>query len=464
MPTPSPTATSASDGLGEYRTQRISWTPCGANECASAEVPLDYETPSGDRITLALARRPATQQPRLGTLFVNPGGPGASGKAFLPAFNAEGLGQYDIVSWDPRGVGESAPVTCLQGKDADAYLDVDASPDTPAEMDALGAAQRTFAQACLRNSGEELLAHVSTQETARDLDLLRSALGDEKLTYFGYSYGTRIAAAYAELFPDKVGRLVFDAPVDISPEQAVPQTVGFDRALDHYAQWCAATSCGLGTSSSAVVLRLRGFLDGLDSRPLKVGDRRLTESLAATGLAAQLYGGRPAWPKLTASVRDALDGKGDALLAAVDSLNARRDDGSYGSLFASFLAISCADARPQTRADALDRWDDDQEKAPFFGRYFGPDLVCVDWPARQTPLDASAIPSLPPTLVIGGTGDPATPYEYAVTMAQRLPGARLVTYESEGHGAYGGASACVNGMVRRYLVSGELPADEASCE
>lgn len=452
------------EGLSGYLGQDVDWRTCGGDyKCASVLAPLDYANPSDQAITLALAKKEATRSPKLGTLFVNPGGPGASGRNLVTYFASKGLEQYDIVGWDPRGTNASTPVKCFDDEATDAFNQLDASPDDEAETNALIAGTYEFGKSCWENSGE-LLNHISTIDTVRDLDLLRDLVGDEKLSYLGYSYGTQIGSFYADLFPQRVGRLVLDAAVDITDDESVIQAMGFDLALGNFASWCAEHSCDLGDSKEAVLTTITDFLDKLDASPLEVGDRTLTQTLAATGIAAYMYGGIPAWQVLAKDLRAALDGDGQALLKSSDGLNDRSDDGSYGSLFYSFPAIGCADSTDDGVVDAEKKWVEDQAKAPIYGKYFGPGYTCALWPVHSSPQFKPTGSGAAPIVVVGATGDPATPYQNAVTMAQQLESGVLLTYEGEGHGTFGGKSTCIDNAVIAYLTKGTVPADGTTCQ
>ena len=453
------------DDLTGYLAQNVSWSNCGdKTQCADVLAPLDYAEPSERAVTLSLERKPASKSPRLGTLFVNPGGPGASGKGLVGRFDNSGLEQYDIVGWDPRGTGDSTPVACYGSAETDAFNDLDTSPDTDVERTTLIQAAHDFGTSCWERSGV-LLEHISTVETVRDLDLLRQLLGDDELHYLGYSYGTQIGATYAELFGQHTGRLVLDAAVDITDNDDVIQAMGFDLALGNYAAWCAGQACKLGGSKQAVLDTVTGLLDSLDGAPLPVGQRRLTQSLAVTGIAAMLYGGKEAWPTLTQMLTLATQRNGKGLLLAADSLNSRDDKGTYDTMFYAFPAISCLDSDEDKGVLDADRtWVEDQRKAPIFGRYFGPQYACALWPVRPAPqLDLRGAEAKP-LLVIGGTGDNATPYQQAVDMARQLESGVLVTYDGEGHGSYGGKSACVDRIVVDYLVRGTVPRDGVRCD
>lgn len=451
------------EGLTGYLAQKVRWRDCGRYQCAEIAAPLDYAAPGAQALTVALARKRATTTPVLGTLFINPGGPGGSGRELLGGFDDTGLTGYDIVGWDPRGTGASTPVACLSDRATDALNLLDGSPDDQAETDALIVGARNLARGCWQNSGP-LLAHISTIDTVRDLDLLRRLLGDKKLNYLGYSYGTQIGATYAELFPQHTGRLVLDAAVDITDDEEIIQAMGFDKALSNFAAWCAGERCTLGISSAEVLSSITGLFDELDAEPLDVGDRVLTQSLAVTGVAAYLYGGVPAWTALARDLTLAVSGDGEALLRASDVLNDRDEDGHYGSMSASFLAISCLDSTDKGVQDADRQWLADQKKAPILAKYFGPGITCPLWPVRSAPQLDLRGRGAAPLLVIGATGDPATPYQQAVTMAKQLESAVLVTYEGEGHATYGnGRSTCVDGLVRDYLTRGVTPDADVRC-
>lgn len=458
-------------GLDDYRNQQLTWTACGAALCATALAPLNYSAPGEAAITLSLRKIPATA-PRIGTLFVNPGGPGFPGTDLASRFDRTGLEGYDIIGWDPRGVGASSAVECFQGDDMDAWLALDSSPDDSAERQALIVANRSFGQSCLERTGE-LLGNISSIDTARDLDLLRELVGESKVNYFGYSYGTYLGALYAHLYPQHTGRLVLDGAVAINEsdrEQQVLQAEGFDRALGHFADWCVQQRCALGEDREAVLAAVVRIFDATDVHPMRTADpdRPLTQSLAVTGVLGQLYS-EQFWPALAGSLQQAAGGDrkspdGSALLSAADSYNQRDSDGRYGQSAFAFPAIYCLDHADQGLDQALADWKQAQQKAPIFGRYLGPSLTCPVWPvAPRYPRQDLTAKGAAPFVVIGTTGDPATPYEDVERMARELEPAVLLTLEGEGHGAYGRGNACIDTAVRRYLVDGVLPTDGTRC-
>lgn len=474
-PTPDPVQASvtgltkglAGSALTPYLKQKLAWRDCDEGDgtvCATVRAPLDYTNPQSQAVTLALRKLPATETPRLGSLFINPGGPGASGQDFVDRFERSGLEQYDIVGWDPRGSGGSTPISCLSDGEVDAYSNLDASPDDAAERDALIEANYAFGQACWKRNGD-LLSHIGTVDTVQDLDLLRALVGDSTLNYVGYSYGTRIGATYAELFAHNVGHLVLDAAVNITDNSEVVQAQGFDLALGNFATWCAQEQCSLGGTKKEVLGAITGLLDRLDAEPLAVGKRQLTQTQATLGIAMGLYGGEASWSSLATIIARAINSEGSGLLAAADQLNGRGQDGHYDPLYFAFPAIDCLDTKEEGVLDADRVWAETQKKAPIFGKYLGPSYQCPLWPVRPSVYLQLHLTgrSAPPLVVIGGTGDNATPYQQAVDMATQLTSAVLVTYEGEGHGSYG-KSECVNELVVNYLTKDKVPADGTRCQ
>ncbi len=444
-------------GLQRYIDQDVDWVECGTNiDCAEIAVPLDYDEPDGEAITLALRRHDGGEGVQ-GSLFLNPGGPGGSGLRMADGYGPAFVGSYDVIGWDPRGVGRSTPVDCMNGAALDDYYALDTSPDSPEEEQALLDGTREFVDSCLAKSGR-LLAHISTVETVKDLDLMRQIVGDPALNYLGYSYGTEIGAVYAQLFGPNVGRMVLDSAVNITDNVSVIQAQGFDRALEHFAQWCAAGECDFGRTGADVVARVVELWDSLDATPLKVGDRELTQSLAVTGTLQPLYQDESEWPQLRQALSDAFAGDGTRLLAYADAYNGRSSAGEYGQLLFAFNAIRCLDDGDPGLDGALADAENAAEQAPIFGPYMGADLVCPLWPVpAREPLPTITGPGAAPILVVGTTGDSATPYEFAQWMAGQLESGVLLTLDGEGHGAFGGANQCINSHVFGYLLQGRVP-------
>lgn len=452
----------AGSGLSRYETQPLDWKPClDQLQCASVLVPLDYGHPDGTAITLSLAKKAATATKKLGTLFIDPGGPGGSGVDYVGYFRSTGLEGYDIVGWDPRGVGRSTPVECT-GIDLDHYLSMDISPDTPAEQSEMVEASRQLGLACLKNSGP-LLEHISTVEVARDLDVLRALVGDPRLSFFGASYGTQIGATYAQLFPARVGKMVLDGAVNITRDDSVSQAQGFDRALNAFAEWCAGRACRLGTTKAQVLKSVADFWTASDGAPLKVGGRELTQQLAVAGVVNVLYASQDGYKYLLQALQSAIDDHdGRFLLYLADRLNQRNTEGAYGQINYAFPAIRCRDEIDHGIQGEISLSDAADQSAPTVGPFFGPDLVCVVWPVPAVPQLDLVGAGAAPIVVIGTTGDPATPYEYAVSMAKQLESGVLVTHRGVGHTAYGG-SGCVQKVVVAYLARDVVPRDGLSC-
>ncbi len=450
------------DDLEAYWTQTVQWDPCGGQLCASVLAPLDWENPDKAAVKIVMRKVPSAD-PTRGPLFVNPGGPGLGGQDFAVNLGPDAWAGYDIVGWDPRGSGESTSVECGTTEQTDEVFELDSSPDDDAEKVALEEGWAQFAQQC-RDASGELLDHITTIENARDLDLLRHLLGAETLNYVGVSYGTYVGAVYAELFPDRAGRLVLDSAVDITRnEEAAVQSEGFELALRNYATWCAKTdACPLGDDADDVVDDIANFLDGLDSAPQTVGERTLTQGLAATGVAYFLYSNQLVYPALTYVLTDAMDGKGADLLNAADQLNGRGKDDWEAVAFA-FPAILCVDRTDVGIAPSYDKWEKTKSESPVFAPNMGVSFVCQTWTADASPQLKLTGKGAPPILVVGTTGDSATPYEHAVSMAEQLEPAVLLTFEGAGHGSVTSGNKCLGEAVTKYLVDGTLPKDGATC-
>ena len=470
--------------LASYYGQKPAWRGCGVPgfECATLKAPLDYAEPSSGDVRLALTRKKATGPgKRLGSLLVNPGGPGGSAIGYVQAYAgigypAEVRARYDMVAVDPRGVARSEPVKCLDGPDMDTYTQTDATPDDGKETDGLVAAYRTFAEGCGADA-PRLLRHVSTVEAARDMDIVRAVLGDEKLNYVGASYGTFLGATYAGLFPDRAGRLVLDGAMDPSlPARRLnlEQTAGFETAFRSFAKDCARQpDCplgGKGTSPERVGENLKAFFAKLDTRPVPTGDadgRRLTESLATTGVIAAMYD-EGSWEQLREALTSATkENDGSGLLVLSDGYYERDADGAYSNLMFANAAVNCLDLPASfDTPDEVSRALPEFEKAsPVFGRGLAwAALNCAYWPVHATgePHRIEA-KGAAPIVVVGTTRDPATPYRWARALAGQLSSARLLTYEGDGHTAYGRGSSCINRTINAYLLRGTPPKDGKRC-
>ncbi|MFE6102454.1 alpha/beta hydrolase [Streptomyces laurentii] len=465
--------------LEKFYAQKVAWRGCGvANfQCGTVRAPLDYTKPDAGEVKLAVSRVRATGPgKRIGSLLVNPGGPGGSAVGYLQGYAGIGYpaqvrARYDVVGVDPRGVARSEPVECLTGSRMDAYTQVDQTPDTPAEQKALAAAFKEFAAACQKRSGK-VLPHVSTVETARDMDIVRAVLGDEKLNYVGASYGTFLGATYAELFPARVGRLVLDGAMDPSLSAGDlnrDQTAGFETAVRAFAADCVKkTDCPLGTESVPAALdELGRFFRETDAKPVPTGEnRKLGESLATTGVIAAMYD-EAAWPQLREALTRAMGGEGSSLLALADSYYEREPDGTYANLMSANAAVNCLDLPPAFAgpADVVKAVPSFEKASSVFGRNLAwAALNCTYWPTPATgrPHRVTA-EGAAPIVVVGTTRDPATPYKWARSLAGQLSSGVLLTYEGDGHTAYGRGSDCIDTAINTYLLDGTPPKDGKRC-
>lgn len=460
--------------LRSYYSQRLVWSPCGANSCATLAVPLDYARPAGKQIHLSVVKVSATGH-KIGDLVVNPGGPGGSGVDFAVGgaggfFRPALMQHYDIVGFDPRGVGLSSPISCGNTEQTDALVEANPDPQTPAEWAQANAIAKTYFDRCRALSGD-LVAHVSTVEAARDLDILRAALGQPKLTYYGASYGTFLGATYAGLFPRKVGRMVLDGAVDpaLSSEQmTLQQAHSMDVALRSYVSDCVSRSgCVLGSSVEAGVARVERLLAEAEASPLPTGSSRsLNGALALYGVWAPLYV-RANWPQLTDALVEAItQHSGKQLLALADSFVGRGPKDYLDNSVAAQNAVNCLDRDdyvPWQRIGAL--VPAFLKASPTFGRVFASLLASCEFYPVQTHHKTSAIRAAgaPPIVVIGTTRDPVTPLAWARALASELQSGVLVTRNGDGHTAYSEGNACVNNAVENYLVRGVVPRTGLAC-
>jgi pimeloyl-ACP methyl ester carboxylesterase len=471
--------------LAAYENQKLDWANCyGDFECTDLRVPIDYADLTVGTFKIAVLRYKA-QDPknRIGSLIVNPGGPGGSGVDY--AYNAEYvfdpdvLDRYDIVGFDPRGVNRSAPIECLTDEETDANYASDAKPDTEAELEQALADSKDFIDKC--ESANEYLTHYSTAAAARDMDILRAALGDKKLNYFGKSYGTYLGTLYAQFFPDKVGRMILDGALDPNIsilEQNISQAVGFDQALDAFLADCAKQDdCPLPANKQAATLKIITLFETAVLNPLprktKVenDERTATESLIVLGTASALYDDVDGWPKLRTAFREGQQGYGDTFLDLADQYTGRSSDGSYMSNeLDSGAIIDCLDwpdtrSVEKTKADAK-RFTD---AAPVFGPYLAYTNISCKYltPPTKDKLTRSTnkITSIKtaPVIVIGTTRDPATPYEWSVGLHQIFKNSKLISLDADGHTGQGRGSACVDNAVDAYLLQDKIPKKNSEC-
>ena len=463
----------ADKSLKAFYGQDLAWEPCDDHECARLEVPLDYERPGGRTIEIAVLRVPALGE-RRSALVVNPGGPGAPGTTYAAAagqvFRAPILEHFDVVGFDPRGTGSSSPVDCLSDEELDRYRAADPNPEDTTEQRALIDTYEQRGEGCVA-SDAALAAHVTTVEAARDMDVLRSALGRRSLDYFGASYGTKLGATYAELFPRKVGRFVLDGAVDVSlssRDLSLEQARGFETALRAYVENCVETvdACFLGDSVDEGLDRITDFLDEVDASPLPTSSgRELTVGYAFYGIVAPLYN-RDLWYALSAALGAGFDGDGSLLLSLADIYASRAPDGYTDNSSEAFPAINCLDdpwALPPGKVPAqIPAFED---ASPTFGDVFAWGLPsCIGQVATSTEpsltIDGAGAP---PIVVIGTTRDPATPYEWAEALADQLESGVLLSRDGDGHTGYNAGNECVDLAVEAFLLQGRVPDDGLSC-
>lgn len=450
-------------------TAALVWQRCGALECSTLEVPLDYAKPDDRRVSLALIRQTAKEPSRrIGSLVVNPGGPGGSGVDFVrsvaPFFPREVQNRFDIVGFDPRGVGQSSPLLCHDNLLELAGLDP--SPDSPDEVSAIVAETKEFVDLCVQRAGDQL-AFFGTRSTVQDLDLIRAALGDAGLTYLGFSYGTVIGQLYADRFPQNSRALVLDGAVDLSlaPEDlTVQQLRAFEGAFEHFLADCRARGC-LSTGKGDPDAAVKELLRRAEAEPIAsdFAGRPAGPAEVVLAMFSALYS-EGQWPKLARAIEEGLDGDGSGLVELMDEYLRKRPDGTFDNWFEVFNAVSCLDYELPRTMDAYSRFvaGIESRTARFSDVNFGSWLPCVYWPVPAQPLEAPSGRGAPPVLVIGTTGDPATPYAWAVSLAEQLESATLLTNNGEGHTAYLG-STCINDAVNLYLIDLIVPAEGAAC-
>jgi pimeloyl-ACP methyl ester carboxylesterase len=462
----------------------LTWTSCGggAFQCADLAVPLSYSNQGAGTIEIAVVRLPPTGSDPIGNIVINPGGPGASGVQFLEgswqSFPAPLRARFGLVSFDPRGIGESAPISCLSPTAIRAYIGIDPSPVSAPQVQSVVVADKEFVARCEHQVPPALLDNVSTVDTARDMDRLRAALGEAKLTYFGYSYGTYLGTVYAELFPSRVRAMVLDGALDPALGTVAfesQQAVGFENDLSDFLDWCKTTpQCGPISSSadphSTFEALMKRFQDGLvlpaDGVPVSSGGAQQVDyGVAEIGVIGGLYS-PSSWPELGQALSQAESGNGTGLAENAQYYAGAQQDGQYSNIISANTAIWCLD-RPVPEGiaeyEALARQL--TAIAPDFGgeEAWG-SLPCAYWPVRPTgaPARVSA-PGLAPVLVIGSTRDPATPYQWAQALTSQLPRAVLLTRVGDGHTAYE-FSSCIVSWTDRYLLTLALPPAGTVCQ
>ncbi|MEV4637036.1 alpha/beta hydrolase [Actinoplanes sp. NPDC049548] len=485
-----PTTTPGSKAPPAIPGTQARWTPCpevpqkligrGADgmtyDCASVAVPRDWNAPrSGETYEVAMIRiRSRTQQSRIGSLLINPGGPGGSGidfavsLSFGPAFGglpAEVTDKFDLVGFDPRGVGRSSPVKCISDADQDATFSASPDPRSDADFQQIVALNKRVAEGCGQKYGDQL-GTFSTEQAAKDLDALRTAVGDAKTTYLGFSYGTLLGATYAQLYPDKIRALVLDGAVD--PKQdfvagSEAQAKGFERAFTNFTTWCKATpaTCPIAPDARKAVT---DALAKAEVSPVQGDDgRQATAGWIFVAVISSLYT-EAGWQQLAKAVDKLQEGDAEGIFDLADRYADRRPDGTYSNLFDANLAVNCADTDEAPSVERIrelqGQW---RAKYPLFGAALAMGMMpCTFWPGKKDPYPAGAADGAPPIVVVGTTGDPATPYENTAELAGMLGTGQVLTWEGEGHTAYP-STPCIVTAVDQYLINLKVPQKGLRC-
>ena len=455
------------DGLDGYYAQQLEWSECSDGfECSSFSAPIDYANPADGAMQISVIRKLATGT-ALGSLVLNPGGPGGSGieyTTYAEYVVSDTLREnFDIVGFDPRGVGFSTPVECLDDEQTEEYIALDGSPDDQTEIDQAQAMSELSAQSCATNS-PDTYKFLDTISAARDVDILRALLGDEKLNWLGKSYGTFLGATYADLFPDRVGRMLLDGAIDptlTNEKLSYGQALGFELALTRFVDDCVTKSdCPLSASGAAGVSEVGDLLIKLDANPITLDDGRLfTQAMGTLGVVGSLYDKQYGWPELRTNLGLAFDGDFSGLASSVDFYTGRQSDGSYkDNSNDAIAAVNCLDrpdrATTEETAALASEW---KKVAPNFGEYLAwSNISCSYWQAEATgvPKEITA-PGTPTILVVGTVNDPATPYAWSQALATQLSKGVLLTLDGDGHTAYYQGSKCIDEIVDNFYLTGE---------
>ncbi|WP_084104747.1 alpha/beta hydrolase [Demequina sp. NBRC 110056] len=478
--TPAPeTSDGGSASASDVYEQEVDWSGCGDLECATIQVPLDWSEPDGATIDLEINRSQARNpDERIGSLLINPGGPGGSGldltESLVVTAGDDVLDAYDIVGFDPRGVGESTPVECGTDAQVDEYYIPDRLIESQADVDEWAQLNEGFAELCSAGSGR-VVENVDTASAARDMDVIRAVLGDEQLHYLGFSYGTQLGATYAQLYPENVGRLVLDGAVDFllpSEEIGIGQAEGFENSLTNFLRWCTQrTDCALDGDVESARSQIQDLLSQSLEEPFFTGaDWDLNGNLMVYGIVVTLYD-EASWPYLELGLNEVIqEGTGSILYQLANFYLDR--DGSTGEYLTNstwvFSTINCLDAEPDgplTFDEVLDLRAELEDASPTFGWWFSSTTGCDNWPwtaaEHITTLDDAATAG-DNILVIGTTNDPATPFAWAESLAERLD-ATMLSYDGEGHTAYGRSNQCIVDNVDGFLVGGQMPDSGTEC-
>jgi pimeloyl-ACP methyl ester carboxylesterase len=464
------------DTTTDFIVNPIVWSACDGStntkvECGNIEVPFDYADPEqGSFVLYVKKHNAASPADRIGSMMVNPGGPGFGGSSLADDaryyFSQDLIDRFDIIAWDPRGTGESTPaVNCVDTFDE--YFGLDSPPETPDEKQALIDASQAFNDKCAENSGT-ILPYISTQASAQDINSLRLALGEEKVSFFGFSYGSELGTTWATMFPETVRAIVVDGAVDpnaSSTEEGMNQAKGFEGQLATFLKQCSEkTTCAFHNGGKAEAAFDKLVLD-IDATPLEVSKDRtpVTQGVLFTAVAQAMYSDYY-WPQLSEALSAAQGGDGKGILQLYDDYYQRKEDGTYGNELEAFLAISCLDDPGATSTDEVDSHIEDFiAAAPRLGGNFAYGYSCALWPVKQADKVNITGKGAGPIVVVGTTGDPATPLDSTRKMALGLEQGILIVVEANQHTGYG-ANNCVVKAVDDYLIKLIVPANETTCK
>jgi pimeloyl-ACP methyl ester carboxylesterase len=445
-------------------------------DCASVPVPQDWSKPSsGQTFSIAMIRvRSKNQSNRIGSLLINPGGPGGSGidtavylsfGATLGGLPSQITNQFDIIGFDPRGVGRSDPIKCISDTDQDASFAAPPDPVSQAQFDAIAALNKKIAEGCGAKYGDQLPLF-STEQAAKDMDALRQAVGDPKMSYLGYSYGTMLGATYAQLYPTNIRAMVLDGAVD--PKQSYvegseSQAKGFERAFTNFSNWCKQNTdkCPIAPDARKAVT---DAMTAADKSPVASADgRKATSGWIFVAVISSLYT-ESGWPALATAVANLKTGNAKGIFTLADQYTERKPDGSYTNLFDANLAVNCADTKDAPSVDEVRRLQGEwRTKYPLFGAALAVGMLpCTFWAGDRDPYPAGAAQGAPPIVVVGTTGDPATPYENTADLASMLGVGHVLTWEGEGHTAYP-STPCIVQAVDQYLIALQVPPEGKRC-
>jgi len=437
--------------------------------CADVDVPKDWAKPDGEKIKVSLLRaRIGSQRDRIGSLLVNPGGPGGSGvdtAVYLTAsMPVEVLRRFDLVGFDPRGVGRSTPVKCISDADLDASFGSEPDPVSPASFDTVVGLTEKIDAGCKAKYGDDLKLF-GTVQAAKDMDAIRQAVGDDKLTYLGYSYGTLLGATYAQLFPKNIRAMVLDGAVDptlSSVAASESQAKGFERAYANFADWCKnhTSRCPIAPDP---VARINEALDEARRNPAEQRGREATAGWVFYALVSSLYS-QDRWPDLADAMDSVLDGDPSGVFELADAYADRTPGGSYTNLFDANAIVNCTDdGHPPTKDQVRQLQSQWRTKYPTFGAPLAIGaLTCSLWDGPHDPVPTGKAEGAPPIVVVGTKGDPATPYEQTPALAGMLGVGRVLTWEGEGHTAYP-ETPCISTAVNAYLIDLKVPAEGKTC-